>query len=757
MNNKILNFKDSEQIDLSTFSKKSYLEYSMYVISDRAIPFIGDGLKPVHRKILFSMYELGLTPSGKYKKSARTVGDVLGKYHPHGDSACYEAMVLMAQSFSSRYPLVDGQGNWGSCDDPKSFAAMRYTESKLGKYSDVLLSELNNKDTVLWGENFDGSLKEPKFLPAKLPNIILNGSSGIAVGMATDILPHNIKEISNACMALIDNPNLTIDEIMKFVKAPDFPTGGEIISTKDNLREIYNEGKGSIKLRAKYKIIDGNIVFYELPYKQSGSKIILSIADQIKNQIKNKKIVLIEDVRDESDHENPIRICVVPKKNVSISSIVDHLFATTNLEVSLKSNMNAIDLNGSPVTYSLKNMLLDWLTFRKECIIRKTKYLLDKTQRRIHILEGYEIAFNNIDRIIHIIRNSDTPVKEMMSEFNMSEIQAQSIFEIKLKNLARLEEEKIINEKNSLFGKEIYYNSIINHENVLNEIMRDEIKETSSKFNQERLSTITNEIIESKEISEDELTPNEKITVILSEKGWIKAGKGYIDGSQSSYKNGDNYLDSCTGMSNDLIVLFDDQGRVYNVNCNDLPNARSHGEPVFSKVNPPNGSKITNVLIVNKEKKYFICTENGYGYYTNGLDFEVKSKKGKKMFNIDAKNKLLKPFEYNENDKYMMIVSNDKKIIIFNNDENAYRDKGKGIQLIKLKDNKLSHILLFNKNVNLLIDEDKKIEINEGFINSNLGSRARSGKKIFGDFKLISVDNTIDKEENKNGENESEK
>lgn len=745
-----LNFKDSEMIDLSTFSKKSYLEYSMYVISDRAIPFIGDGLKPVHRKILFSMYELGLFPSGKYKKSARTVGDVLGKYHPHGDSACYEAMVLMAQSFSSRYPLIDGQGNWGSCDDPKSYAAMRYTESKLGKFSDVLLSELNNKDTVLWGDNFDGSLKEPKFLPSKLPNLILNGSSGIAVGMATDILPHNIKEISNACMALIDNPDLTIDDIMDFIKAPDFPTGGEIISTKENLRDIYNEGRGSIKLRAKYKIIDGNIVFYELPYKQSGSKIILSIAEQIKNQFKNKKIVLIEDVRDESDHENPIRICVVPKKNVSIPSIVDHLFATTNLEVSLKSNMNVINLEGLPVTYGLKSMLLDWLKFRRDCILRKTKYLLEKTQKRIHILEGYEIAFKNIDKIIYIIRNSENPVKDMMKEFNMSEIQAQSIFEIKLKNLAKLEEEKIINEKNSLFGKEIYYNSIINHKNVLNEIMRDEIKEVSSKFNQERLSTITNEVIESKEISEEELTPNEKITVILSEKGWIKAGKGYIDGCQSSYKNGDNYLDSCTSMSNNLIVLFDDTGRVYNVSCNDLPNARSHGEPVFSKISVPSGAKITNILIVEKEKKYFVCTKNGYGYYTNGIDFEVKSKKGKKMFSIDSNNQLIKPFEYSNEKKYMIATSSDNKVIIFNNSENIYRDKGKGIQLIKTKDNFLNNILLVDEDENIVINEDKNILIDNNFIKNNLGSRARNGKKIFGEFNSINIK---DKQlENKNGD-----
>ncbi|MBI0231292.1 DNA topoisomerase IV subunit A, partial [Yersinia pestis] len=564
----------AERLPLHTFTENAYLNYSMYVIMDRALPFIGDGLKPVQRRIVYAMSELGLNNSAKFKKSARTVGDVLGKYHPHGDSACYEAMVLMAQPFSYRYPLVDGQGNWGAPDDPKSFAAMRYTESRLSKYAEVLLGELA-QGTVDWVPNFDGTMQEPKMLPARLPNILLNGTTGIAVGMATDIPPHNVREIAQAVLALIDKPTTSLDELLEFVQGPDFPTEAEIITPRDDIRKIYQNGRGSVRMRAVWKKEDGSAVITALPHQVSGAKVL----EQIANQMRAKKLPMVEDLRDESDHENPTRLVIVPRTNrVDLDQVMSHLFATTDLERSYRINMNMIGLDNRPSVKGLLEILTEWLVFRRQTVRNRLNFRLEKVLKRLHILEGLLIAFLNIDEVIHIIRTEDDPKPLLMQRFSISETQAEAILELKLRHLAKLEEVKIRGEQDELAKERDQLQALLASERKLNTLIKKEIQADAAAYGDDRRSPLT-ERGEAKAMSEHDIVPSEPVTIVLSEMGWVRSAKGHdIDPSGLSYKAGDSFRAAARGMSNQPVVFIDSTGRSYALDPLTLPSARGQGE-----------------------------------------------------------------------------------------------------------------------------------------------------------------------------------
>lgn len=575
----------AERLPLHTFTENAYLNYSMYVIMDRALPFIGDGLKPVQRRIVYAMSELGLNNSAKFKKSARTVGDVLGKYHPHGDSACYEAMVLMAQPFSYRYPLVDGQGNWGAPDDPKSFAAMRYTESRLSKYAEVLLGELA-QGTVDWVPNFDGTMQEPKMLPARLPNILLNGTTGIAVGMATDIPPHNVREIAQAVLALIDKPTTSLDELLEFVQGPDFPTEAEIITPRDDIRKIYQNGRGSVRMRAVWKKEDGSAVITALPHQVSGAKVL----EQIANQMRAKKLPMVEDLRDESDHENPTRLVIVPRTNrVDLDQVMSHLFATTDLERSYRINMNMIGLDNRPSVKGLLEILTEWLVFRRQTVRNRLNFRLEKVLKRLHILEGLLIAFLNIDEVIHIIRTEDDPKPLLMQRFSISETQAEAILELKLRHLAKLEEVKIRGEQDELAKERDQLQALLASERKLNTLIKKEIQADAAAYGDDRRSPLT-ERGEAKAMSEHDIVPSEPVTIVLSEMGWVRSAKGHdIDPSGLSYKAGDSFRAAARGMSNQPVVFIDSTGRSYALDPLTLPSARGQGEPLTGKLTPPPG------------------------------------------------------------------------------------------------------------------------------------------------------------------------
>ena len=564
-----------ENQPLRQFTEKAYLDYSMYVILDRALPQIGDGLKPVQRRIIYAMSELGLRNTAKYKKSARTVGDVLGKYHPHGDSACYEAMVLMAQDFSYRYPLVDGQGNWGSPDDPKSFAAMRYTESRLTPYAQLLLDELE-QGTVDWTPNFDGTLEEPRLLPARLPNILLNGTTGIAVGMATDIPPHNLKEVANACIHLLDNPDATLADLCGFVKGPDFPTEAEIITAEQDIREIYRTGNGSLRMRAVYTRENGDIVITALPHQASGSKVL----EQIAEQMQAKKLPMIEDLRDESNHENPTRLVIVPRSNrVDVEALMAHLFATTDLERSYRVNLNMIGLDGKPQVKNLRTILSEWLEFRANTVRRRLQYRLDKVLGRLHILAGLLIAYLNIDEVIKIIRYEDKPKSVLMARFNLSDMQAEAILELKLRHLAKLEEMQIRTEQDELAKERDHLEALLKSKTKLHALIRKELTADAEKFGDARRSPIVKRA-EAKALSEESLLTSEPVTVVLSQKGWIRSGKGHeIDGATLSYRAGDEFQAETRGRSSQPVILLDSSGRSYSLPTHSLPSARGQGEP----------------------------------------------------------------------------------------------------------------------------------------------------------------------------------
>ena len=675
-----INYEGIEQMPLRTFTERAYLNYSMYVIMDRALPFIGDGLKPVQRRIVYAMSELGLNATAKYKKSARTVGDVLGKFHPHGDSACYEAMVLMAQPFSYRYPLVDGQGNWGAPDDPKSFAAMRYTESRLSKISEILLSELG-QGTVDYQSNFDGTLAEPQYLPARLPHILLNGTTGIAVGMATDIPPHNINEIADAAVMLLDNPKARLDDVLEIVQGPDFPTEAEIISPKSEIRKIYEQGRGSIKMRATWKKEDGEIIISALPHQSSPSKVIAQIAEQMTA----KKLPMLEDIRDEADHENPIRIVLVPRSNrVDTDALMAHLFATTDLEKSYRVNMNMIGLDHKPAVKGLLEILNEWLAFRRTTVTRRLQYRLDKVLSRLHILEGLMIAFLNIDEVIEIIRHEDDPKTELMARFNLSDEQADAILNLRLRHLAKLEENQLKAEQDELEKERLNLEAILGSERRLNTLIKKEIQEDAKKYVSPRMSQLV-EREEAKMISESDMTPAEPVTVILSEMGWVRCAKGHdIDPKSLSYKAGDNYRAHACGKSNQAVVFIDSTGRSYALDPLSLPSARSQGEPLTGKLNLPAGATIEYVVMASEQQELLMASDAGYGFICKFEDLIARNKAGKALISLPENAKVMEPKTLANATALVVAMTSAGRMLIFLAKDLPALSKGKGNKIVTI-------------------------------------------------------------------------
>ena len=675
-----INYEGIEQMPLRTFTEKAYLNYSMYVIMDRALPFIGDGLKPVQRRIVYAMSELGLNAAAKFKKSARTVGDVLGKFHPHGDSACYEAMVLMAQPFSYRYPLVDGQGNWGAPDDPKSFAAMRYTESRLSKISEILLTELG-QGTVDFQPNFDGTLEEPQYLPARLPHILLNGTTGIAVGMATDIPPHNINEVADAAVMLLDNPKAGLDDVLNIIQGPDFPTEAEIISPKDDIRKMYETGRGSIKMRATWHKEDGEIIISALPHQSSPSKIIAQIAEQMTA----KKLPMVEDIRDEADYENPVRIVLVPRSNrVDTDALMAHLFATTDLEKSYRVNMNMIGLDHKPAVKGLLQVLTEWLTFRRTTVTRRLQHRLDKVLSRLHILDGLMIAFLNIDEVIEIIRTEDEPKQVLMARFNLSDEQAEAILNLRLRHLAKLEEHQLQAEKDKLEEERSNLELILGSERRLNTLIKKEIQEDAKKYASPRMSQLV-EREEAKAISESEMTPAEPVTVILSEMGWVRCAKGHdIDPAGLSYKAGDKYLAHACGKSNQPVIFIDSTGRSYALDPLSLPSARSQGEPLTGKLTLPAGATIEQVIMETEKQELLMASDAGYGFICKFEDLIARNKAGKALISLPENAKVLKPETLSESASLLVSLTSAGRMLIFPVRDLPALSKGKGNKIISI-------------------------------------------------------------------------
>ena len=626
-----VNYEGIERRPLGQFTEKAYLDYSMYVILDRALPALGDGLKPVQRRIIYSMSELGLSAASKHKKSARTVGDVIGKFHPHGDMACYEAMVHMAQEFAFRYPIVDGQGNWGSPDDPKSFAAMRYTEARLTRYAELLLAELEH-GTVDWTPNFDGTLDEPQMLPARLPNLLLNGSSGIAVGMATDIPPHNLSEVAAACIHLLDDPEATTRALLKHIKGPDLPTGGEIVSPRSDLIAFYDSGTGSFRARAAYEIDDeGLIVITALPWQVSGSRVL----EQIAEQMRQKKLPMVEDLRDESDHDNPTRLVIEPRSNrVDTVQLMAHLFATTELERTYRVNLNVIGLDGRPRVMGLKGLLSEWLEFRQQTVRRRLRHRLDKVERRLHILDGLLIVYLNLDEVIRIIRREDEPKPVLMKRFKLSEEQVEAILETKLRHLAKLEEMKIREEQRELSEERKELDAILASRARLKKLVREEIESDAKEYGDERRTRIV-ERAAAQAIEETELLANEPVTVVLSTGGWARAAKGHdIDARALSYKTGDAFQAEARGRSTQQAVFIDSTGRAYSLPAHTLPSARGQGEPLSGRLDPPDGSRFAGVMIGEPDDLWLIATDAGYGFTVRLKEIYSRNRSGKAVLKL---------------------------------------------------------------------------------------------------------------------------
>ena len=743
-----------ERQSLGEFTEQAYLNYSMYVILDRALPFIGDGLKPVQRRIVYAMSELGLHATSKYKKSARTVGDVLGKFHPHGDTACYEAMVLMAQPFSYRYPLVDGQGNWGSTDDPKSFAAMRYTESKLTPYAQVLLSELAH-GTVEWVPNFDGTMQEPKNLPATLPNILLNGGSGIAVGMATDIPSHCLNEVVDATVYLIDNPKATVEELVGMIPGPDFPTAAEIITPREQLLEIYQSGTGSVRQRAVYDMEDGDVVISALPYQASGAKVL----EQIAAQMVAKKLPMVADLRDESDQENPIRLVIEPRSNrVDIEAMVGHLFASTDLEKSHRVNLNMIGLDGRPHVYGLREILKNWLSFRMETVTRRLQFRLDKVMDRIHILEGLLVAYLNIDEVIAIIRGEDEPKPVMMKRFTISDRQAEAILEIKLRRLAKLEEFKIRAEQEELLKEREELELILGSNARLKTLIKKELLKAKEQFGDERRSPIV-EREAAKIISEQDLMPSEPITAVLSLQGWVRAAKGHdINPRELNYKSGDNYLDSARGRSNQVLVPIDSAGRTYSVAAHSLPSARGQGEPLSSQLTPPTGASFVALILDDVMVEYVMASDSGYGIVTKVEDMLTKNKKGKVTLSVPKDGSSLLPVKLHDfASDSLAVVTSSGYLSIYPVNELPQLAKGKGVKLInipskllKLREEVVQSVMVLSGELNkqeLLVHAGKRyLRLKGNDLDHYRGERGLRGKKLPRGFQQVSH-LSIDEEE----------
>ncbi|MEM7360544.1 MAG: DNA topoisomerase IV subunit A [Pseudomonadota bacterium] len=731
-----------EQQSLAEFAEKAYLNYSMYVILDRALPFVGDGLKPVQRRIVYAMSELGLHNAAKYKKSARTVGDVLGKFHPHGDSACYEAMVLMAQPFSYRYPLVDGQGNWGSTDDPKSFAAMRYTESRLAPYAQSLLSELG-QGTTDWQPNFDGTLKEPVNLPARLPNILLNGGSGIAVGMATDIPPHNIREVASACVHLLEHPKASVEELCEIIKGPDFATEAEIITPHEQIVEMYQAGNGSVRQRAVFSKEDGNIVVHALPYQASGSKVL----EQIAAQMQAKKLPMVTDLRDESDQDNPVRLVIEPRSNrVDIESLMGHLFATTDLEKSYRVNMNMIGLDGRPHVYDLRECLKQWLKFRIDTVRRRLQHRYDKVVDRLHILEGLLIAYLNIDEVIEIIRSEEKPKPALMERFNISERQAEAILELKLRQLAKLEEMKIRGEQEELEKERDRLELLLSSDARLKTLVKNEIKDDAAEFGDARRSPLK-EREAAKAIDQSELVPSEAITAVISAQGWVRAAKGHeINPRDLNYKSGDSYLSSARGKSNQPLIALDSTGRTYAVPSHKLPSARGQGEPLTSNVTPPMGALFKSVMMGGDDDRYVMLSDAGYGFICTVADMVTKNKKGKATLSVPKGANALGALPINNLEQdFIAVVTTSGYLTIYPVTELPELARGKGVKLInipskllKARDEYVLGATTFRKGQHVLVHSGKRyLRLKGQDLEHYMGERGKRGRKLPKGFQAV--------------------
>jgi topoisomerase-4 subunit A len=734
MQDQELNFEGVERQPLRTFTEKAYLDYSMYVILDRALPALGDGLKPVQRRIVYAMSELGLAAANKHKKSARTVGDVIGKFHPHGDSACYEAMVLMAQPFAYRYPIVDGQGNWGSQDDPKSFAAMRYTESKLTRYADVLLGELAS-GTVDWSPNFDGTLEEPVFLPARLPNLLLNGTTGIAVGMATDIPPHNLREVANACIHLLEEPEATTAQLMKFIKGPDLPTGAEIISPRADLKQFYETGLGSFKARATYVIEDGNVVVNAFPWQVSPTKVI----EQIAEQMRAKKLPMVEDLRDESDHENATRLVIVPRSNrIDLDEVMKHLFATTDLERNYRVNLNIIGLDGRPRVMGLRDVLSAWLEFRTATVTRRLQFRLDKVTRRLHILEGLLIAFLNLDEVIRIIRREDEPKPVLIKRFKLSEEQAEEILNTRLRHLAKLEEMKIRDEQKSLAEERAQIEALLASKAKLRKLVASEIRADAEKHGDDRRTKIV-EREAAQAIDETTLIANEPVTVVLSTGGFVRSAKGHeIDPLTLSYKTGDAFLAAARGRSLQNAVFIDSTGRTYTLPAHSMPSARGQGEPLSGRLNPPDGARFAGVMLGEAEDLWLLASDAGYGFTARFKDLVTDRRAGKTVLNVPDGAQVLPPALVPGSDALVAAVSNEGKLLVFPVADVPEMPRGKGNKLYDISSKKLadreefvSGITVVPKGGELLLwsgDQHKTLEWAE--LKEYRGQRAQRGSVL---------------------------
>jgi topoisomerase-4 subunit A len=731
----IINEAGIEQIQLTRYTEKAYLNYSMYVINDRALPNVGDGLKPVQRRIIYAMSELGLKASSKFKKSARTIGDVIGKFHPHGDSACYEAMVLMAQSFTYRYPLVDGQGNWGSQDDPKSFAAMRYTESRLQNYADVLLAELG-QGTVDWRMNFDGTLEEPKILPARLPNVLLNGGTGIAVGMATDIPPHNLKEVAEGCLFMLANPKATVEDLCSIIKGPDYPTKAELITPREDILELYKSGKGSLKARAIFTKEHDDIVITALPYQVSGAKVL----EQIASQMQKKKLPMIVDLRDESDHENPTRIVLVRKSNrVDIESVMSHLFSTTDLEKSYRVNFNMIGNDSRPQVKNLAVLLREWLQFRQATVRRRLQHRLDKIVGRLHILEGLMVAFLNIDEVIKIVRTAENPKSSLIEKFQISEQQAEAILDLKLRQLAKLEEIKIKGEEDELDIERKTIELLLSSDSRLKTLIKNEIKEDVERFGDDRMSPLVVRD-DAKAFDPTELLSSDPITIILSASGWVRAAKGHdIDPATLSYKAGDSFRQAAAGKINQTAVFLDSTGRSYSISAHALPSARGQGEPLSGKVNPPSGATFEGVLLGDDNVDVLLATDAGYGFVSKIQDLASKNKSGKSILRAPKGSKVMTPVRVNNYQEDLIVsITNEGRMLVFPIRFLPRLVKGKGNKIISIPSARVAERAEFVVAVEVLNSNDSLI-IFSGKRHHNLkpsdlahysGERGRRGNKL---------------------------
>ncbi|MEW5544710.1 DNA topoisomerase IV subunit A [Pseudomonas soli] len=731
-----------ERRSLADFTEQAYLNYSMYVIMDRALPHIGDGLKPVQRRIVYAMSELGLDADSKHKKSARTVGDVLGKFHPHGDSACYEAMVLMAQPFSYRYTLVDGQGNWGAPDDPKSFAAMRYTEARLSRYSEVLLTELG-QGTVDWVPNFDGTLQEPAVLPARLPNILLNGTTGIAVGMATDVPPHNLREVASACVRLLDEPKATIEQLCEHIQGPDYPTEAEIVTPRADIQKIYESGKGSIRMRAVYRIEDGDIVVTALPHQVSGAKVL----EQIAAQMQAKKLPMVADLRDESDHENPCRIVIIPRSNrVDAAELMQHLFATTDLESTYRVNVNIIGLDGRPQLKNLRALLLEWLEYRIGTVRRRLQHRLDKVEKRLHLLEGLLTAFLNLDEVIHIIRTEEHPKQALIARFDLSEIQADYILETRLRQLARLEEMKIRGEQDELLKEQKQLQALLGSDSKLRKLVRSELIKDAETYGDDRRSPIV-ERAEAKALSENELMPTEPVTVVLSEKGWVRCAKGHdIDATGLSYKAGDGFKAAAAGRSNQFAVLIDSTGRSYSLAAHSLPSARGQGEPLTGRLTPPPGATFECVLLPEDDALYVVASDAGYGFVVKGEDLQAKNKAGKGLLSLPNGAKVMTPRPVADREQdWLAAVTTEGRLLVFKVADLPQLGKGKGNKIIGVpgdrvasREEYVTDLAVICEGSTLVLQAGKRtLSLKPDDLEHYKGERGRRGSKLPRGFQRV--------------------